>query len=138
MQLLKKYQQLILYLFFGGCTTAVNIITYYLCAHLLYLSVVASTCIAWGISVLFAYVTNKWWVFESKNLQLCAMMQEFVSFVSCRLFTGACDLLIMHVFVDYMGMNDLLIKIVSNVLVVILNYVASKLIIFKKKKKGND
>ena len=133
MQLFKKYQQPILYLFFGVCTTAVNIITYYLCAHLLYLSVVASTCIAWAISVLFAYITNKWWVFESKNLQLRAMMQEFVSFVSCRLFTGACDLLIMYVFVDCMGMNDLFIKIASNVLVVILNYVASKLIIFRKK-----
>lgn len=132
-QLFKKYQQLILYLFFGVCTTAVNIITYYLCAHLIHLSVVISTCIAWAISVIFAYVTNKWWVFESKSLKIQEILQELLSFVSCRLFTGGCDLGIMYLCVDLLGMNDLFIKIASNVLVVILNYIASKLIIFRKK-----
>lgn len=132
-QLFKKYKQPILYLFFGVCTTAVNIITYYISAHILSLSVILSTCLAWGISVIFAYLTNKWWVFESKSLRPKAVIQEFLSFTSCRLFTGACDLLIMFVFVDCLGVNDLFIKIASNVLVVILNYIFSKLIIFKQK-----
>ena len=123
----------IAYLIFGVLTTVID----YAISNLLYyiwkMDPVPAQTIAWVAAVLFAFVTNKWWVFESKNLQLRAMMQEFVSFVSCRLFTGACDLLIMYVFVDCMGMNDLFIKIASNVLVVILNYVASKLIIFRKK-----
>lgn len=131
-QLFKKYQQPILYLFFGVCTTAVNIITYYITAHMLSLSVILSTCLAWVISVIFAYVTNKWWVFESKSLRLKAVIQEFLSFTGCRLFTGACDLLIMFIFVDCLGINDLFVKIASNVLVVILNYIFSKLIIFKR------
>ena len=132
-QLFKKYQQPILYLFFGVCTTAVNIITYYISAHILSLSVILSTCLAWVISVLFAYITNKWWVFESKCLHLKVVIQECLSFTGCRLFTGACDLLIMFIFVDCLGVNDLFVKIASNVLVVILNYIFSKLIIFKRK-----
>lgn len=132
-QLFKKCQQPILYLFFGVCTTAVNIITYYISAHILSISVILSTCLAWVISVLFAYITNKWWVFESKCLRLKAVIQEFLSFTGCRLFTGACDLLIMFIFVDCLGVNDLFVKIASNVLVVILNYIFSKLIIFKRK-----
>ncbi len=132
-QLFKKYQQPILYLFFGVCTTAVNIITYYISAHIVSLSVVLSTCLAWAISVIFAYITNKWWVFESKSLRLKAVVLEFLSFTGCRLFTGACDLLIMFIFVDCLAMNDLFVKIASNVLVVILNYIFSKLIIFKQK-----
>ena len=132
-QLFKKYQQPILDLFFGVCTTAVNIITYYISAHIVSLSVVLSTCLAWAISVIFAYITNKWWVFESKSLRLKAVVLEFLSFTGCRLFTGACDLLIMFIFVDCLAMNDLFVKIASNVLVVILNYIFSKLIIFKQK-----
>ena len=132
-QLFKKYQQPILYLFFGVCTTAVNIITYYISAHIVSLSVVLSTCLACAISVIFAYITNKWWVFESKSLRLKAVVLEFLSFTGCRLFTGACDLLIMFIFVDCLAMNDLFVKIASNVLVVILNYIFSKLIIFKQK-----
>lgn len=132
-QLFKKYQQPILYLFFGVCTTAVNIITYYISAHIFFLSVVLSTCLAWVISVIFAYITNKWWVFESKSLRLKAVIQEFLSFTGCRLFTGTCDLLIMFIFVDCWGVNDLIVKIASNVLVVISNYIFSKLIIFKRK-----
>lgn len=83
MCILKKYQQPILYLFFGICTTIVNIITYYLSAHILSLSVILSTCLAWLVSVIFAYITNKWWVFESKSLRLKAVIQEFLSFTGC-------------------------------------------------------
>lgn len=133
MCILKKYQQPILYLFFGICTTIVNIITYYLSAHILSLSVILSTCLAWLVSVIFAYITNKWWVFESKSLRLKAVIQEFLSFTGCRLFTGACDLLIMLIFVDSLGMDDLFVKIASNVLVVVLNYIFSKMITFKRK-----
>ena len=135
MQLFKKYQQPILYLFFGVCTTAVNIITYYLCAHPLHLSVVASTCIAWVISVLFAYITNKWWVFESHTLNPGKVWREFVSFVLCRVATFLFNLAALFVMVDLMKMEFFLCKLLISVVVVILNYVFSKILIFTNDKK---
>ena len=135
MQLFKKYQQPILYLFFGVCTTAVNIITYYLCAHPLHLSVVASTCIAWVISVLFAYITNKWWVFESHTLNPGKVWREFVSFVLCRVATFLFNLAALFVMVDLMKMEFFLCKLLISAVVVILNYVFSKILIFTNDKK---
>ena len=135
MQLFKKYQQPILYLFFGVCTTAVNIITYYLCAHPLHLSVVASTCIAWVISVLFAYITNKWWVFESHTLNPGKVWREFVSFVLCRVATFLFNLAALFVMVDLMKMEFFICKLLISVVVVVLNYVFSKILIFTGDKK---
>lgn len=132
-QLFIRYKEMILYLFFGGCTTLVNIIVYYICAHLLLLATVPATVIAWILSVAFAYVTNRIYVFESRSRGLVAILREIGAFVSCRLLTGVMDLAIMYICVDLLHFNDLIIKIISNVLVIVLNYVASKLLIFRKK-----
>ena len=132
-QLYNKYKEVILYIFFGGCTTLVNIVVYYLCAHPLDMSTTMSTIISWILSVTFAYVTNKIWVFESNVDNKHDLLKEIVSFYGCRLSTGILDLIIMIVFVDILMFNDLIIKILSNILVIVLNYVASKLYIFKKK-----
>ncbi len=131
-QLWKRYKEVILYLFFGGCTTVVNIVVYYVCAHPLALGTVASTCCAWLAAVIFAYITNKIWVFESKSQGTKETLKEMASFFSCRIATGLADLAVMYVFVDLLHVNDVIVKIGSNVLVVVLNYLASKLIIFKK------
>lgn len=128
---LLQYKEMILYVFFGGCTTLVNIITYYLCAHLFEFNTSISTIVAWFLSVLFAYITNKLFVFESKSFNKNIVIKEVFSFFGCRLATGILDLIIMVIFVDYLLMPDLIIKIISNIIVVILNYVASKLFIFK-------
>ena len=132
-RIFKKYKEIILYVFFGGCTTLVNIIVYYVCAHPMSLATVPSTVIAWILSVAFAYITNRIDVFESRSKGYMAVLREIVSFVSCRLLTGLMDLAIMFVCVDLLGLNDLVIKILSNVLVIILNYIASKCLIFRKK-----
>ena len=132
-QLYNKYKEVILYIFFGGCTTLVNIVVYYLCAHPLNMLTTMSTIISWILSVTFAYVTNKIWVFESNVDNKHDLLKEMVSFYGCRLSTGILDLIIMIVFVDILMINDLIIKILSNILVIVLNYVASKLYIFKKK-----
>lgn len=129
---LSDYKSIIAYIFFGVCTTLVNIVVYYVCAHPLGMSVGVSTVIGWVLSVLFAFVTNKVWVFDSKSWALQRVMREAVSFYLCRLATGALDLAVMLITVDLLGLNDLLMKILSNVLVVILNYVASRVFIFKK------
>ena len=130
-KLYHKYKELILYTFFGGCTTLVNIFTYYISTRLFHISIMPSTIIAWFFAVLFAYITNRKIVFKSENITIKSITIELSTFVSCRLFTGAIDFGIMYVFVDLMKINDLIIKILSNILVILGNYIASRLLIFK-------
>ena len=128
-----KYKEMILYVVFGVLTTAINYGSYFIFAHPLHLSVITSNIIAWLLSVLFAFVTNKLLVFESKNMSLAVVMKELLLFIACRLFSGALDTGIMYVFVDLLHYSDLIIKILSNVIVIVLNYVFSKLLIFTRK-----
>lgn len=127
-----QYKELILYLFFGGCTTLVNIVVYFIFSRL-HFGTGLSTIFAWFFSVLFAYITNRIFVFQSRAKGISAVLKEALSFFSCRLATGILDLAIMVAFVDYWHFNDLFIKVLSNIIVIILNYIASKLWIFKKK-----
>lgn len=131
-ELLIKYREMILYLFFGGCTTLVNIVSYYICSRI-GMGTAISTVIAWVLSVLFAYITNRKFVFESKACGFSAVLTEAANFFLFRLATGLLDLAIMVIFVDLLHFNDMVIKILSNIIVIILNYVASKLLIFKDK-----
>lgn len=130
--LLIKYKSLIMYMLFGILTTLVNIVTYYIFAHLINMNTMVSTGMAWVISVLFAYITNRKYVFESDNVGVNAVLKEVISFFSCRLATGVLDIAIMYIFVEILHLADLPIKVFSNVVVIVLNYVASKLIIFRK------
>ena len=128
-----RYRDVIPYLFFGVCTTLVNMAAYWLAAYPLGRSMTASTVVAWVLAVLFAYVTNRRWVFRSSARTASEIMREMLSFFSCRLATGLLDLGCMFLFADVLGWNDILIKALDNVLVVVLNYVASKLLIFRKR-----
>ena len=94
--------------------------------------VVAATAYAWALSVAFAYVTNRIWVFESKVRSFAGVCKEIAGFVGCRAASGAMDIFLMWFFVEVMGFSDMIIKILSNILVIIFNYVASKFWIFKK------
>ena len=128
----KKYKELILYLIFGVLTTLVNYISYLLLAPI-FSTTTIPTAIAWLISVLFAYFTNRKFVFESKVTDGKAILREFFSFFGARLFSGLLDVAVMWVFADIIGFNDKVVKLLSNVVVVVFNYIASKLIIFRKK-----
>ncbi len=130
--LILKYKDVIPYLFFGVCTTVVNVVAYWLCAHVIRLNVMLSTIIAWVLAVLFAYITNRKWVFKSTACTNREIMREILSFFGCRIATGVIDWLCMFVFVELMGLSDVIIKVLANILVIILNYLASKLIIFKR------
>lgn len=134
-ELVKRYQDIILYLFFGGLTTVVNVVSYAFFAKVLGFGTFFSTVIAWFLSVLVAYLTNRKWVFHSEAKGFKEVAREVVSFFSCRIATGVVDWVIMLAFVDGLHLNDIVIKIVANVVVIILNYVASKLVIFAKKDK---
>lgn len=128
-----KYKSIFFYLVFGVGTTVVNIVSYALFARIFGFDTIVSNILAWILAVAFAYITNKLWVFESKCTEIKEIMNELIKFISCRLLTGIIDLLIMFVFVDLLLFNDIIIKCISNIIVIILNYVASKIFIFKKK-----
>ena len=129
-------KQLILYLFFGVCTTAINTICYGILYELLLVNNVLSTILAWLAAVIFAFVTNKVFVFESKRNNATEKLSEITSFFGCRILTGILDVVIMAVAVDYLKWNSLLWKLMSNIVVTIINYIASKFFIFKDKNAG--
>lgn len=132
-ELMKKYKSFIAYAVFGVFTTIVNIVTYNVCYVNLEFSNTISNIIAWVLAVTFAYLTNKVWVFDSKSWKWEVLRREVPAFISCRLATGVMDLVIMFVAVDLLGWHAMLMKLLSNILVIISNYVFSKLVIFKKR-----
>ena len=134
-RLYEKYKDVVLYLFFGVCTTVANVITYWLAAHPFNLGTMPSAIIAWVVAVTFAYITNRKWVFHSSASGGKEIFAELTSFFACRLATGGVDWGCMLLFVDIMGMNDMLVKCAANIIVIVLNYVASKLVIFQSKGK---
>lgn len=130
--LARQYRSLIAYGFFGVCTTVINVLVYDGCYYLLHIANVPSTCIAWLLAVLFAFVTNKLFVFESRSREKKVLLYELGTFFLCRALTGLLDVGIMYVCVDRLGYNPTLFKLLSNVVVIILNYIASKLLIFRR------
>lgn len=136
LDLIKKYKHVLLYLIFGGLSTLVNIGVYALCYRYLCFGNVVSNIIAWTLTVLFVFVTNKSWVFGSKSMDRKVLFYEIVTFYGCRLATGLLDLAIMYVSVDILTLNALIMKVISNLIVIILNFAASKLVIFKKHDKA--
>lgn len=127
------------YLVFGALATAVNIGVYSLCFYLFHISNAVSNVIAWVVAAVFAYYTNKVLVFESKVNSKKELLKEATSFFGCRLLTLAIDQAIMVITVDKLKFNGFIMKVIANIIVIILNFVFSKLFIFKKKEnKSND
>jgi putative flippase GtrA len=131
-ELFYKYKEQILYIIFGVFTTLVNISVFYVFNDIINTGLFTSNLIAWILAVLFAYVTNRIFVFESKNTGFKSVFKEILLFTAARLLSLGFDMGIMYLGVVVLLMNDLLTKILSNVVVVVINYVLSKLIIFKK------
>lgn len=124
-------KELILYITFGAATTAVNIAAYSVCYNLLSVPNLNANIIAWVLSVAFACVTNRIWVFESTARGFAAV-KETAEFFGGRLLTGILDSALMYTFVDRLGFNGDYTKIAVNIAVIILNYIISKLWVFKK------
>jgi len=129
--LIVKYYDIISYLFFGVLTTAVNYIVYLPCYNLLNLSGSVSNIIAWVFAVAFAYLTNKPFVFKSHDWSAKTVIPELTKFVGSRVLSGVLETAIIFVTADMHGWNGNVMKLVTSVLVVIFNYVASKLLVFK-------
>lgn len=130
--LLEKYWDVISYLFFGVLTTVVNYLVYLPCYNLLGLSAAVSNAVAWVFAVAFAYLTNKPFVFKSMDWSMKTVIPELTKFVGCRVASGVAETVILLVTVDMLGWNGNIWKLITSVLVVVLNYVASKLLVFKK------
>ena len=127
----KQYKQQINYLIFGVLTTLINVAMYYACFNIMNISNIISNIIAWFLSVLFAYITNKIWVFESKTRNKNKILYELFTFFSARMVTGLIDIGFMLLTVDILMLDSLVMKVCSNLIVIVLNYIASKLIVFK-------
>lgn len=121
-------KELFLYVLFGVLTTIVNIVVYLFFTRLCGVNYIISNIIAWFLSVLFAYITNRIWVFESTNTDF---IKEAILFFGGRLFSGVLDTGLMILFIDILTVGDLISKIVVQVIVVIFNYVFSKWLVFK-------
>ena len=132
-QLIIKYYDILAYLVFGVLTTVVNYLVYLPCYNLLALPAVISNVIAWVVAVAFAYVTNKPFVFRSHDWSAKTVVPELTKFVGTRVASGGMESAIIWIAVDLLGGNGNLWKLVTSVLVVILNYVGSKLLVFRKK-----
>ena len=134
-ELYNKYKEVINYLIFGVLTTLVNYVSYLILAKAFNVNYLASTVISQILSIIFAYVTNKMFVFESKTTNAKELIKEMFSFFGFRIISLFLDMGFMYIFVDVLKLNDVIMKLVSNVLIVIANYVFSKLFVFKKEKK---
>lgn len=132
-KIIEKYWDVLSYLFFGVLTTVVNYLVYLPCYNLLNLSASVSNAIAWVVAVAFAYLTNKPWVFKSHDWSRQTVIPELTKFVGCRVGSGVLETGIIFLTVDLLCWNGNIMKLVTSVLVVILNYIGSKLLVFRKK-----
>jgi len=130
--ILKKYKQIILYLICGGVTTCINLGTYFISAHLLKIGVVNSVLIAKIITLICAYLGNRIFVFQSQYKTPQKLIREVCLFYGCRLITTCIDVGIMYVGVLLLGLQDMLVKVFTNVVIIILNFIFSKKIVFKE------
>ena len=132
MNVLKKIlnKETVIYLIFGILTTIVNIVSFFLFNKLFNYKL--SNIIAFILAIVFAYITNKKYVFESKKEEKTEIIKEFIFFIGSRLFTFVLDMLLMVLFIEGLFVNVLISKVLVNVVVIILNYILSKKLVFKK------
>lgn len=138
-KILSKYKEQISYLFFGGLTTLINWIVYTISLEFFNVKVEIANVIAWIAAVIFAYITNKLFVFRSKSLNLKATIKEVSLFFASRVTSGIVEIfgfpLLYYAGLNqsFLGIDGFIAKVLIGVLVIILNYILSKLIVFRKK-----
>ncbi len=132
MRYIKKHREITMYLIVGILTTLVNIVIYYLFAKIFSINYQISNVIAWIIAVAFAFVGNKIYVFKSINKDKRSNLKEFFKFYLLRIASLVIDITIMYILIEIIIIDDMISKIISNIIIVIANYFFSKLFIFKK------
>ena len=130
--LYKKNKEIINYLIFGGLTTLVSILTYALFAKIFLINYLISNVLSWIIAVMFAFITNKLYVFESKSKDKKIVFKEITNFFFFRIVSLIIEMIIMYVFVDLLSIDDLITKIIAQIIFILFNYFFSKVFVFKK------
>ena len=130
--LFQKYKSVLLYLFFGVLTTCVSVFSFILCDSVLGIHVLVSNIISWILAVTFAYFTNRTWVFRS-SAKRYELVKEVFLFFSARVTTLLIEEVLMWIFVMLLHYDSTAIKLIAQVVVLVLNYVFSKLFVFKKR-----
>lgn len=130
-------KEVILYLFFGGTTFLISIITFMVFNTICNIDELIANIFSWIIAVTYAFITNKIWVFESKATGKAKLLSELLSFFAGRLITLGLEELILFLGVKTMKINSLLVKIVAQILVIIANYLISKYWVFKKEQNSD-
>lgn len=135
LELYKKYEEIINYIIVGGCTTVVSLGSYYLCVFTVFdpenaLLLQAANIISWILAVTFAFWANRKFVFKSKSPKI---IEEASKFYGARLLTLFMEMGLMFLSVTVLHFNDKIMKIISQILILILNYVISKFLVFIKK-----
>ena len=132
-ELIIKHCDILSYLFFGGLTTVVNYLVYLPCYNWLNLSAGVSNAIAWAFAVAFAFLTNKPFVFKSHDWSAKVVIPELTKFLGCRIGSGVLETAILFVTVDLLCWDGNVLKLITSVLVIMLNYIGSKRLVFTKK-----
>ena len=130
----KKHKDIVVYIVFGVLTTVVNFLVFHFGCELLKLSATTSNIVAWIVAVLFAFLTNKPFVFKSKSWSRKVVIPEFVKFVTCRIGSGIMETVFLFVTVDCFNWNGPILKLIASGFVMVLNYITSKCVAFKKSK----
>lgn len=136
--LYKKHEEGINYLIFGFLAFVLNYILYFIFADAIAMHYMAATGLSWVLTVVFAYWTNRTFVFKSQNKEKVSVVREFVSFIGARVATEVLELALMYVLVDLLTVNDKISKLVCQVIVILANYVLSKIWIFKDTSEKAD
>ena len=129
----KKHKEVLLYLLFGGLAFVVSILSFAFFNVSLSLNEHISNIISWIITVTFAFFTNRIWVFDSKTENAGEFIKQMFSFFGGRIITLVIEEIILFIFITRLGFPSMLIKVIAQVVVIVLNYVISKLVVFRKK-----
>lgn len=132
----RKNKSVLLYIFFGGLTTLISIGSFVLLDSWLGIHTLIANILSWVCAVLFAYVTNRVWVFASKATGM-QIVREMISFFAGRLITLGLEEVLLFVFVAVLHFNSTVIKVLGQIIVLVLNYLISKLLVFRKRRKDD-
>ncbi|MBS6043243.1 GtrA family protein [Clostridium baratii] len=125
-----------MYIIFGVLTTVLNFLVYIIFTRVFEANFLISNAVAWLLAVIFAFITNKIYVFNSTDYNIKFIIKEFSEFTISRIFTGLLDIGLLYLFVSIIHMNDLISKIIIGIIITILNYVISKMYVFRGGEKG--
>ena len=129
----KRHKEGLLYLFFGGAAFFMNILLFIAIDKIFGIDALINNAVCWVICVIFQYFTNKIWVFEYKSENFSELLRQIISFFSGRIFTLFVEEVIIGIFITWLKFDTLSVKLSAEIIVIILNYVISKMIIFKKR-----